>query len=300
MPLAGFDELYRQADSERHGIPVAVAGGADHTVLEALRWACDRGWAEPIVCGVESDVRSVADESHVSLAGFTLIHSEEPAVAAVAAVNSGHAKLLMKGQIATPALMRAVLDSNSGLRTERVICQIPLMELLSTSRRFLMADTGICIQPNLTQKLDILHSAVELAHALGAETPRVALMAATESTTESMPETVEATEIERRGAAGEIPGCLVQGPLSFDLAFAADASEKKRIAGPVAGAADIMLFPNLLSANLTIKAIMYTAACRFGGVLCGTRCPVVFMSRADSAATRLNSLALASRLVADW
>ena len=299
MPLAGFNELYRRADSERRVIQVAVAGGADHTVLEALRWACDRGWAEPLVCGVESDVRRIADESGVSLAGFTLIHADEPAAAAVAAVNSGRAKLLMKGQIATPALMRAVLDSNSGLRTERVICQIPLVELFSANRRFLMADTGICIQPNLTQKLDILHSAVELAHALGAETPRVALMAATESTTETMPETVEAAEIARRGAAGEVPGCVVQGPLSFDLAVAADASEKKRIGGPVAGAADIMLFPNLLSANLTIKAIMYTAACRFGGGLCGARCPVVFMSRADSAATRLNSLALASRLVAD-
>ena len=125
MPLAGFDELYRQADSERHGIPVAVAGGADHTVLEALRSACDRGWAEPIVCGVESDLRRVADESGTSLAGFTLVHAEEPAAAAVAAVNSGRAKLLMKGQIATPALMRAVLDSNSGLRHVLSISQTP-------------------------------------------------------------------------------------------------------------------------------------------------------------------------------
>ncbi len=90
----------------------------------------------------------------------------------------------------------------------------------------------------------------------------------------------------------------MQGPLSFDLAFAAEASEKKQISGPVAGAADVMLFPNLLSANLTIKAIMYTADCRFGGVLCGAQCPVVFMSRADTTATRLNSLALAARLVA--
>ena len=97
---------------------------------------------------------------------------------------------------------------------------------------------------------------------------------------------------------GDFPGCLVQGPLSFDLAYAADAGAKKKIEGGVVGAADAMLFPDLLSANLTVKAIMYTADCRFGGVLCGTACPVVFMSRADTTATRLNSLALTLRMLA--
>src|SRR5205085_7964858 len=109
-------------------------------------------------------------------------------------------------------------------------------------------------------------------------------------------EAVEAAELQRRGEAGEIPGCVVQGPLSFDLAYTADAGAKKRVGGPVTGAADVMLFPDLASANLTVKAIMYTADCRFGGVLCGAACPVVFMSRADTTATRLNSLALALRM----
>ena len=111
-----------------------------------------------------------------------------------------------------------------------------------------------------------------------------------------MPETLDAAELVQRAEAGEFGECDVQGPLSFDLAFAADAAEKKQIAGAVTGAADVMLFPNLLSANLTVKAIMYTADCQFGGVLCGAKCPVVFMSRSDSTATRLNSLALALKL----
>ena len=120
-------------------------------------------------------------------------------------------------------------------------------------------------------------------------------MAATEKATAAMPDTLDAAELARRNAAGEFPGCVVEGPLSFDLAYAAEAGEKKRIDGCVVGAADAMLFPDLLSANLTVKAIMYTADCRFGGVLCGTACPVVFMSRADTTATRLNSLALMFR-----
>src|SRR5262249_49760073 len=160
-------------------------------------------------------------------------------------------RLLMKGQIATPALMRAVLDPAAGLRTGRVICQVVLMEIRPARRRFLLADTGICIRPTLEQKADILGSAAGVARALGAEPVRVAGMAATESVTEAMPETLDAAELQRRGEAGVFPGCLIQGPLSFDLAYAVEAAGKKRVGGPVTGAADVLLFPDLSSANLT-------------------------------------------------
>jgi phosphate butyryltransferase len=122
-------------------------------------------------------------------------------------------------------------------------------------------------------------------------------MAATETIKPSMPETVEAAELVQRNRQGEIAHCVIEGPLSFDLAYAADAGAKKHVEGYVVGAADIMLFPNLLSANLTVKAIMYTAECKFGGVLRGTAAPVVFMSRADTTDTRLNSLALTLRIL---
>jgi phosphotransacetylase len=171
------------------------------------------------------------------------------------------------------------------------------MDVHAAARRFLMADTGICVAPNLARRIDILSSTVEVAHALGVERPRVALLAATEKVNPAMPETLHAAELQRRNEQGEFPGCTIQGPLSFDLAYAADAAEAKQIGGAVIGAADAMVFPNLVSANLTVKAIMYTAACRFGGVLRGTAAPVVFMSRADSPVTRLNSLALALRLL---
>jgi phosphotransacetylase len=203
----------------------------------------------------------------------------------------------MKGRISTPQLLRAVLDKAQGLRTGRVVCQVVMMDVHAAGRRFLMADTGITVAPDLAQRIDILESSVELAHALRVERPRVALMAATETVNPEMPETVEAAELERRSREGEFPGCTIQGPLSFDLAYAPEAAQAKRIGGAVTGAADAMIFPNLVSANLTVKAIMYTADCRFGGVLRGTAAPVVFMSRADSPATRLNSLALALRLL---
>jgi phosphate butyryltransferase len=295
MPLASFDELFRIADARAPGLVVAAAGGADRTVLEALRAACDRGWVSPLLVGPESEIRAIADQFDVSLEGFEVLDVPEDSVArsAVEAVRSGRAALLMKGRVSTPTLLRAVLDPLSGLRTGRVVCQVVLMEIVRDARRFLLADTGITIRPDLAAKADILSSTCEVARSLGEPSPRVALMAATESPTPAMPETLEAADLQKRAESGEFPGCLIQGPLSFDLAYAADAADRKRIGGPVVGAADAMVFPDLASANLTVKAIMYTADCRFGGILKGTSAPVVFMSRADSTETRLRSLALA-------
>jgi phosphotransacetylase len=298
MPLASFDQLFAAADALPQPVTVVAAGGADETVLRALRIACDRGWVTPVVAGARSEVERLAGEQGIPLEGMTVHDTADPAGEAVAQVRAGRARLLMKGRIATPALMQAVLSSQLGLRTRRVICQVVLMEIPRDGRRFLLADTGVTPRPALNQKIDILKSAVSVAHALGEPMPRVAVMAASEKVTESLPDTAEAAELQRRGEAGEFPGCTVQGPLSFDLAYAAEAGARKGVAGPVAGAADVMLFGDLNSANLTVKAIMYTADCRFGGVLCGAACPVVFMSRADSTETRLRSLALALRLLA--
>ncbi|MBX6315802.1 MAG: phosphate butyryltransferase [Isosphaeraceae bacterium] len=297
MPLLSFDDLFRAADALPAPVPIVAAGGADRTVLEALRRATDRGWTAPIVVGQERALREVAEAHGLRLDGFTLLDSDDPARAAVAEVRAGRARLLLKGQIATPDLMKAVLDPTSGLRTGRAIGQVVLMEIPHAARRFLLADTGILIHPTLEQKADLLRSLVEVARALGADQPRVAVLAATEKVNAAMPETLDAAELQRRGQASAFGNADVQGPLSFDLAYAAEAAASKRISGAVVGAADAMLFPDLTSANLTVKAIMYTAACRFGGILRGTSHPVVFMSRADSTATRLHSIALALKLM---
>jgi phosphotransacetylase len=299
MPLDGFDRLFQDADSQTGPVSVAAAGGDDFTVLEALRIASDRGWVRPVLFGPEERIRSIADSKGISLDGFAIRHVEGAAIAeaAVSEVRAGHARALMKGQIATPTLMEAVLNPATGLRTDRVVCQVVLMEIPRDDRRFLLADPGICIDPSLRKRIDILRRAVEVAHTLGTARPKVALMAATETVKVAMPETLEAAELTQRNRQGEFDDCVIQGPLSFDLAYADDAGAKKRIEGSVVGAADILIFPNLLSANLTVKAIMYTADCRFGGVLKGTSAPIVFMSRADTTETRLNSLALTLRIL---
>ncbi len=288
-----FRELYVQADQTKEPISVVAAGGADQTVLEALSQAASRGWVKPILTGDQREIETLAASLAIDLNGFEIIDTPEPAITAVQAVVEKRARLLMKGQIPTPALLKAVLNDEEGLTTGRVICQMVLMEIPRDNRVFLMTDTGICIQPKLSQKADLVMHAIETCDALGVCEPRIALMAASEKINEKMPETIDAEKLVAQAARGDFGACRVQGPLSFDLAYAADAGSKKNIEGDVVGSADAMVFPDLLSANLTVKGIMYTADCHFGGVLCGTSAPVVFMSRADRTPTRLNSLAFA-------
>ncbi|WP_437226245.1 phosphate acyltransferase [Planctomicrobium sp. SH661] len=298
MPLKSFQSLYAAADETTSPVAVAAAGGADATVIQALDLTRRRGWVRPILTGDPQQIREVARQIDVDLAGFEIIEeASDSAKAAVRSVRSGQARLLMKGQIATPSLMKAVLDKEDGLRTGKTICQVVLMEIEKDQRSFLMTDTGVTIQPTLEQKRQLIELIVDTAHRLGTESPRVALMSATEKVTPALPDTLETEQLVKLGNEGAFGNCLVQGPLSFDLAYASEAGQRKGISGEVTGAADAMVFPDLLSANLTVKGIMYTANCSFGGVLRGTTSPVVFMSRADSVETRINSLAYALHLL---
>lgn len=300
MSLPGFDELMSDADARQPRVPVVAAGGSDPTVLEALSQAASRGWVRPFLTGLPERIRDVASQAHIDLSLFQVVaDTDDSAVEAVRLVREGTCKLLMKGQLPTPSLMKAILDRELGLRTGQTICQVVLMEILRDQRRFLLADTGVTIQPTLEQKRQIAQLSADTARRLGCISPRIALMAASEKVVEQMPETLHARDLVAEQSEGIFGESLVQGPLSFDLAYSSDASHKKQFQGEVTGAADVMIFPDLLSANLTVKGIMYTADCRFGGVLRGAACPVVFMSRADTSPTRLNSLAYALRLVAE-
>lgn len=309
MPLPKFEELFAHLDDHRPQVRVVAAGGADATVLEAMSAAAERGWIEPMVTGHAPAIHQLANSLSVSLDPFQVIDVPEsagdtpaPALAAVAEIHAGRAAILMKGQIATPHLMKAVLQKEGGLRTGQAICQVVLMELLSHDRRFLMTDTGITITPTLDQKKQMIEHLVKAGRGLASMSPtaspsddvfRIGLMAATEKVSEAMPDTLDCPALCELANESRYSHCLIEGPLSFDMAMDAAATSRKGLDRRIAGNADAMLFPSLQSANLTVKAIMYTAHCRFGGMLMGTTHPVVFMSRADETATRLNSLALA-------
>lgn len=310
MPLPSFEVMFAHLDQFQPKVRVVAAGGADVTVLEAMFMAGQRGWIEPIVTGPAVKIEELAHSLGISLDRFRVIDvsspetdSPAPAQAATAEIRAGRAEILMKGQIATPLLMKAVLDRSTGLRTDQVICQVVLMELLSVGRSFLMTDTGITIAPSREQKRQMISHLACAARGLLKFSPnnevdskeliRIGLMAATEKVSEAMPDTLDCPELCQMGQQGSFTDCVIEGPLSFDMAMDAQANSRKQLDRQIMGNADAMLFPSLQAANLTVKAIMYTAHCRFGGMLMGTSHPVVFMSRADEASTRLNSLALA-------
>ncbi len=172
MPLLDFNQLHQHADAIPAPLPVAVAGGEDDTVLAALRIATDRGWVRPFLVGRAAEVERIVRQGGVELSQFAIVDSEDVATTAISIVRRGDARLLMKGRVSTPSLLNALLDERDGLRTDRVISQVVFMEIISTRRRFLLADTGICIQPTLDQKCDIVRGAVAIAH--GAGIPRAA------------------------------------------------------------------------------------------------------------------------------
>jgi phosphate butyryltransferase len=293
MPLPSFDDLFARMDRSAPAAPVVAAGGADITVLQALSQATARGWVRPILAGERLAIVQAADAAEVDLTKFQIVDTnDDPGSAAVALIRSGEARFLMKGQISTPQLMKAVLDRDFGLRTGRPLCQVVLMEIPRDAKRFLLTDTGIIPAPTLDQKRELTRTLIDVASGLGCETPHIAVMSATEKVNPSLPDTLEAEQLVAAGTAGEFGDCVISGPLSFDLAYSPVAGQRKGVDGQTAGVADAMLFPDLTSANLTVKAIMYTADCRFGGVLRNAACPIVFMSRADDPATRLHSLAL--------
>lgn len=318
MPLPGFDEVFRRAhaaaDAAQSPIRLAVVGGDDATVIPAMAEVAHLGWVRPVLYGDAAATSRLAESLDVAIEGtakpIELIDSINPAVDAVAAVRRGEVDALTKGRIATPDFMRAILDRESGLRTGTTIGQIVLMEIPKDERRFLMTDTGITIAPTLGQSADLLRSCIEVAGRLGEPHPNIAVLAATEKPTDSMPETRLAERLRSAEGLGTDAqpsqpnhsnqpnhsdhsdhSDRIRGPLSFDLAYSRQSAERKSIDGTGIGAADIMLFPNLLSANLTVKAMMFTAHCRFAGMLCGVTCPVAFMSRSDDVITRIRSVA---------
>lgn len=291
--LPGFTELYRKADQLKPAKPISVMGAADPSVLEGISKAVERGWIHPYLCGVQAEIEQVAAQMGLNLLEYEIIDTDAPAQAAVELIHQGKTEMVMKGQIATPALMKAVLQKEGGLRTGELVCQMVLMESLRDKRSFLMTDTGINIKLMKAQQIELVHHAIRTCQKLGCEQPRIGLMTCTEKPNPAIEESVIASEIASQASELFGPEVIVNGPVSFDVAYSSQAAATKKLDGQQTGLTNAMVFPDLTSANLTVKAIMYTADCQYGGILCGTSHPVIFMSRADTPETRLNSMAYA-------
>ena len=280
--------LARLIDRARVGrtLTLAVAHPCDRDTLAGLLDARDAGLVEPILVGPPAKIAAAAEALGRPIDGIAVEpapHSHAAADVAVALARQGRVKAVMKGSLHTDELMHAVLDRAAGLRTERRLSHVYVLEVPSYAKPLFVTDAAVNIAPTLAEKADIARNAIALARALGVERPRLAALSAVEAL----------TVMSRRG---QIEGGAIDGPLAFDNAIDAGAARAKGIVSEVAGEADILLVPDLVSGNILAKQLVHLAGATAAGIVMGARVPIVLTSRADSPATRLASIAIASIL----
>jgi phosphate butyryltransferase len=273
---------------------VVVVGAEDMEALKAVSAAYDEGFVEPVLVGkkeiIEENLKELGREFDIIVAQT----EEEAAEQGVRLVSSGAADIVMKGLIKTSKLLKAVLNKEWGLRTGSVLSHVAVIETEALDSLKIVTDGGMIIKPTLDQKVAIINNAVELAHSMGNENPNVALLAAVEVVNPDMPETMEAAIITQMNKRGQIKGCIVDGPLALDNALSEIAAKIKKIDSEVAGHADILVVPDIHAGNILGKSAIYLANGKIAGLVLGAKAPIVIVSRADTAESKLASLALAT------
>ena len=292
-----FDDLLaRVGEIEKKKLSVAVA--QDKAVLEAVKIAKERGIADSILVGDKDEIEKIAAEIGMNLADFEIIDEKdivEASLQAVKLVHDGDADMYMKGLLPTGTFLKSVLNKEVGLRTGKPLSHVCVFEIPGIDRLLFLTDVAFMPYPTLEDKKCIIEYTVDVAKKCGVDMPKVAPLAALETVNEKMPVTVEAAELTRMNEAGEITGCIVDGPLSLDIALYKEAAEEKGALGrKVAGDADILLFPDIHAGNLVYKAIVHMADMKNGNILTGTKAPVILTSRSDNCETKVNSIALAA------
>jgi phosphate acetyltransferase len=250
----------------------------------------------PVLVGPETKIRAAAAQAELDLSPYEIIateDSEAAAAQAVAMARAGKVEALMKGALHTEELMHAVVDHDLGLRTARRISHVFAIDAPGYPRPLLITDAAVNISPTLTDKRDIIQNAIELAHALGIPEPRVAILSAVETVTESIRSTLDAAALCKMADRGQITGGILDGPLAFDNAVSAEAAKTKGIVSPVAGRADILVVPDLEAGNMLAKQLEYLAEAQMAGIVLGARVPIILVSRADKTLARLGSCAIA-------
>jgi phosphate acetyltransferase/phosphate butyryltransferase len=290
---------YRQLIDLTKGLePVrtAVVHPVDRHALRGALDAAQAGLIVPILVGPEAKIRAAAQTADVDLAPYTLVptaDSRQAAARAVALARAGEVEALMKGSLHTDELMHEVVARDTGLASARRVSHAFVMDVPTYPRPLFVTDAAINIAPDLDDKRDIVQNAIDLACALGIETPRVAILSAVETVTPKLRSTLDAAALCKMADRGQITGGLVDGPLGFDNAVSEEAARIKSIASPVAGRADILVVPDLEAGNMLVKQLAYLAEAQGAGIVLGARMPIILTSRADTVLARMASCAVA-------
>ena len=293
-----FDELLSKVSTCGKKV-VSVAAAQDKDVLEAVKAAKERGIADAILVGDEAKICEIAAELGMDLSEYEIINEPdvvEASLTAVKLVHDGKADMYMKGLLDSKTFLKSILNKEAGLRTGKALSHVCVFEIPGIDRLLFLTDVAFMPYPTLEDKVSIIEYTVNVAKACGVEVPKVAPLAAVEVVNPKMPVTVEADELTRMCEEGKIQGCIVDGPLSLDIAIdKAAAIEKGATNRKVQGDADILLFPDIHAGNLVYKAIVHMVpGVKNGCILTGTKAPAILTSRSDTFETKVNSIALAA------
>jgi len=292
-----LDDLLKMAKDQKI-MKLAIAAAHDEDVMQAARDAHEAGIVEPIFIGDLGKMELIATELDMDLSKFKVIDIpdfEGAAHESARLVSVGEADFLMKGILDTSILLKAVLKKEYGLRTDNLLSHILIYEAPTYHKLLTVTDGGMNIAPSLDEKASILMNAVDALRAMGREEIKVACIAAKEKVSDKMQATIDGAELKRLGEEGRFgPGVIVEGPIAFDLAVSKESAEIKNYKSDVAGDSDILLVPAIEVGNGIGKALTYLAKAKSAGIVMGAKVPVILVSRADDAETKLYSIALGS------
>lgn len=276
---------------------IAVAAAQDKEVLKAVSEAVKLGITDAVLVGNKEKIKSIAEDENICIDGLRIINEEDnkkAAAHAVKLVRDGEANFIMKGMLATADILKAVLNKETGIKGSGLLSHVMIYDVPTYHKLIFLTDGGMVPYPELKDKVGIIQNCVKVAHMLGIDVPKVAPVCAVEVVNPSMQATLDASILSAMNKRGQIKGCIIDGPLGLDNAVSMEAAKHKGIVSEVAGDADILLVPNIESGNLMGKALTYFAKAENAGVIIGAKCPVVLVSRADSARSKLYSIALGS------
>lgn len=293
-----LDKLIESA-SKNDNPTVAIAAASDQEVLKAVEYSLEKSLATFILFADEKKLLPLLEQhfpnmkNHENIIIRHTTSNEEAALEAVKSVSSGEAHVVMKGNLPTATILKAVLHKEFGLRTGNVLSHVAAFEVPGYDKLFFVTDAAMNIAPELKEKVQIIDNAVQAARACGVEQPVVAPLAAVETINPAMQPTLDAASLVLMNQRGQIKNCVVDGPLALDNAISLEAAAQKGLKSPTAGKADILLVPNIESGNILYKSLIYFAQAKVGAIIQGAKAPIVLTSRADSAESKVYSLALA-------
>ena len=297
MVFKSFNELIEKIQKNKSKKRVVVVAAHDEHTLQAVFKAVKDGIVEPILIGNKVKIKEILQHLNESIDDYAIINVEDDARAAMKAVELIHensADFIMKGKIQTADLLRAVVNKEKGLRTGSVMSHIAIHEIPTYHKLLAVTDGGMMMYPNLEEKKQIIENAVNTFIAMGYVKPKVAVLAAVEKVNPKMPETVDADMLKKMNQNGEIKNCIVEGPISYDLAMSAESAKIKGFESPVIEDTDILVVPNITTGNILGKSLLYSAGAKMAGFIVGAKVPIVLTSRGSSAEEKYLSLVLSA------